>query len=64
MKRRDFLKTLAAVAACSGFGRVAAASSQKRPTDRVLLGPRQISASRMFVGTGTGGWGGSSNQSR
>jgi aryl-alcohol dehydrogenase-like predicted oxidoreductase len=64
MKRRDFLKTLAAVAACSGFSRVAAASSQKRATDRVLLGPRQISVSRMFVGTGTGGWGGSSNQSR
>ena len=64
MKRREFLKTFAAFAACSSLGRAAGENSAKRPTDRVLLGPREVSVSRMFVGTGTGGWGGSSHQGR
>lgn len=64
MKRRDFLKAIAALTACGSVGRVVGASSGKRATDRIVLGPRQISVSRMFVGTGTGGWGGNSDQSR
>jgi 1-deoxyxylulose-5-phosphate synthase len=65
MKRRDFLKLFAAFTASGGLGHVAAAdNSRKRASDRVLLGPRQIPVSRMFVGTGTGGWDGDSSQSR
>lgn len=64
MKRRDFLKAIATLTACGGVGRVGGATSGKRATDRIVLGPRQIAVSRMFVGTGTGGWGGNSDQSR
>jgi 1-deoxyxylulose-5-phosphate synthase len=64
MKRRVFLGMMAALAGCGGVGRVIASSSPKRATDRVQLGPRRITVSRMFVGTGTGGWGGSSEQGR
>jgi hypothetical protein len=48
MKRRDFLKAIAALTACGSVGRVVGASSGKRATDRIVLGPRQISVSRMF----------------
>lgn len=64
MKRRDFLKTLAALTASSGLRNLPAADPPKRATDRVRLGPKQVEVSRMFVGTGSGGWAGSSNQSR
>jgi hypothetical protein len=41
-----------------------AAAKPKNATDRILLGPRKIEISRMAMGTGTSGSGGSSNQTR
>jgi 1-deoxyxylulose-5-phosphate synthase len=64
MKRRSFLAMVAALAGCVGVGRIVAAPSRKRAIDRVALGPKQISVSRMFIGTGTNGWAGNSDQSR
>ncbi len=60
MKRRSFLK--AGLAAAFPFGAIAGA--KKHANDRVQLGPRKLELSRMAIGTGTRGWGGSSNQTR
>ncbi len=61
MKRRCFLQAGLAAALprfAQGGGR------KKHAHDRVLLGPRKVELSRMAIGTGTRGWGGSSNQTR
>jgi len=41
-----------------------AAGTKKNANDRVVLGPRKIQLSRLALGTGTHGGGGSSNQTR
>ena len=43
---------------------LAGAPAQKRASDRVRLGPASVELSRLAIGTGTNGVGGSSNQSR
>ena len=61
MKRRSFLKAgLAAAFPFTGL----AGPGKKYAHDRVRLGPRKVELSRMAIGTGTRGWGGSSNQTR
>jgi len=73
MKRRHFLKTGSAAAAASAAGIVSltnfpyplyAASKQKTAQDRVKLGPRGVEVSRLAMGSGTNGVGGSSNQTK
>ena len=68
MRRRDFLTRGAATAgavAVPGFPyHLFAASSKKYATDRIKLGPKQVELSRLALGTGTNGIGGSSNQTR
>jgi predicted aldo/keto reductase-like oxidoreductase len=68
MNRSHFLASGAAyagAAALSRFPYVAqAAGTQKLATDRVKLGPMKVEVSRLAMGTGTSGWGGSSNQTR
>jgi aryl-alcohol dehydrogenase-like predicted oxidoreductase len=66
MKRRDFLKgaTAGALALNAIPSRLAAEGQKKLASDRVLLGPRKIEVSRLAMGTGTDGVGGSSNQTR
>jgi len=68
MNRREFLtKTLASagVIALHPFKYDLLAGQQsKSPADRIVLGPEEIEISRMAVGTGTSGVGGSSNQTR
>jgi 1-deoxyxylulose-5-phosphate synthase len=41
-----------------------ASETNKYATDRIKLGPRKIEVTRLAMGTGTSGWGGSSNQTR
>jgi aryl-alcohol dehydrogenase-like predicted oxidoreductase len=66
MKRRTFFKsTLAGTALLSAFPYELLAGDKKLyPHDRVMLGNTGIEASRVAMGTGTRGWGGSSNQTR
>ncbi len=66
MNRRSFLKNSAASAvALNAFPyHLYAAETKKYATDRILLGPRKVSVSRLAMGTGTNGSGGSSNQTR
>jgi len=66
LERRNFLKGgVAAMAALNQFPYPAYASTTKKyATDRVVLGPMKIELSRMAMGTGTNGVGGSSNQTR
>jgi aryl-alcohol dehydrogenase-like predicted oxidoreductase len=66
MKRRNFLKySLAGTALLSSFPYYTFAGTKKfYPYDRIMLGNTGIEASRMAMGTGTNGWGGSSNQTR
>ncbi len=68
MKRRHFLKTGAAAAGTLLFEsfpyHVFAGTSKKYASDRVALGNTGIEVSRLAMGTGTSGFGGSSNQSR
>jgi len=64
-QRRNFLKTgAAAIASLNAFPYAAYAGTKKSATDRVTLGPRKIELSRMAMGSGTNGVGGSSNQTR
>lgn len=59
MKRRDFMNlSLASVWAAR------AAPAVRQASDRVLLGPMKVPVTRLAVGTGTNGVGGSSNQTR
>jgi predicted aldo/keto reductase-like oxidoreductase len=72
MKRRDFLRhSLAAGGAIALGQRAQAAPSaafgapeRKFANDVVYLGPEKIKLSRLAMGTGTSGFGGSSNQTR
>jgi aryl-alcohol dehydrogenase-like predicted oxidoreductase len=68
MKRRDFLlSTTLAVGALSRTVAQAgpsAATTKKQANDRIKLGPRGIEVTRLALGTGTNGGGGSSNQTK
>lgn len=66
MQRRDFIKAgLLAGGALAAGGRVVhAAGSVKRATDLITLGPDKIRLSRLAMGTGTKGRGGTTNQTR
>lgn len=68
MKRRHFLKAGAAAAGTllleSFPYHVFAGTSKKYASDKVMLGNTGIEVSRLAMGTGTSGFGGSSNQSR
>lgn len=67
MKRRIFIKTSAALGATVFTElpfRLLAGNSAKRASDVVPIGNTGIKASRLAVGTGSNGWGGSSNQTR
>lgn len=66
MKRRHFIKHgLAGAALLSAFPYELLAGQKKLyPYDRVNLGNTGITMSRMAMGTGTNGYGGSSNQTR
>jgi aryl-alcohol dehydrogenase-like predicted oxidoreductase len=65
MKRRDFLQRALGVAALASIGRSFAADTPAfRATDRIVLGPRKIACTRLFLGTGSNGWNHSSNQTR
>jgi len=66
MKRRAFLRSsLATSALLSAFPYELLAGDKKLyPYDQVMLGNTGIRASRMAMGTGTRGFGGSSNQTR
>jgi predicted aldo/keto reductase-like oxidoreductase len=65
MKRRTFLQTSSAAAvSLSAFPHHLYAGTQKQASDRVLLGPMKVPISRLAMGTGTNGAGGSSNQTK
>jgi aryl-alcohol dehydrogenase-like predicted oxidoreductase len=68
MKRRALLghgAALAGLAALKCFScRLYAAPARKLASDRLRLGPMRVELSRMALGTGTNGVGGSSNQTR
>lgn len=68
MKRRHFLKAGAAAAGTLLFDafpyHAFAGTTKKYASDRVMLGNTGIEVSRLAMGTGTSGYGGSSNQSR
>src|ERR1700688_1436268 len=66
MNRRHFLKRPAAgVVSLEAFPyHLFANGTKKSATDRVKLGPRGVEVSRLAMGTGTNGVGGSSNQTK
>lgn len=66
MNRRHFLRHAAAgtIALQSFPHHLFANTTKKYATDRVKLGPRGVELSRLAMGTGTDGVGGSSNQTR
>src|SRR5258708_35817509 len=66
MNRRHFLRGAAAgtIALHSFPHHLFASETKKYATDRVKLGPRGVEVSRLAMGTGTNGVGGSSNQTR
>jgi 1-deoxyxylulose-5-phosphate synthase len=66
MNRRNFLRHAAAgtIALESFPHHLFANGTKKYATDRVKLGPRGVELSRLAMGTGTDGVGGSSNQTR
>jgi len=66
MKRRRFIQnSLAGAALLSAFPYdLLAGTTKLHPSDRVKLGNTGIEMSRMAMGTGTRGFGGSSNQTR
>jgi aryl-alcohol dehydrogenase-like predicted oxidoreductase len=67
MNRRQFITSCAGAAGAlvlPNHLHAAGGSTAKLHSDRVKLGPRQVELSRMAFGTGTSGWGGSSNQTR
>ncbi len=66
MKRRDFLVRGAAGAlALQNFPHhLFAEAAKKEASDRIQLGPRKVSVSRLAMGTGTNGAGGSSDQTK
>ena len=66
MKRREFVRTgTGAAVSLSAFPyHLFAASSKKHANDRIRLGPMKVELSRLAMGTGTNGSGGSSNQTK
>lgn len=66
MHRRHFLHTAAAgtVSLTQFPHHLFANGTKKQASDRVLLGPRKVELSRLAMGTGTNGVGGSSNQTK
>jgi 1-deoxyxylulose-5-phosphate synthase len=66
MNRRHFLRNAAAgtIALHSFPHHLFASDTKKYATDRIKLGPRGVEVSRLAMGTGTDGVGGSSNQTR
>lgn len=65
MQRRTLLKSGAAALSLNAFPHhLFASAAQKRANDVVELGPRKIKLSRLGMGTGTNGGGGSSNQTK
>ena len=66
MNRRQFLSTSAAGAvSLAAFPyHLFAGETKKSATDRIKLGPKKIELSRLALGTGTHGGGGSSDQTR
>lgn len=68
MNRRNFLRgsatTAGAVALNSFPYHLFANTTAKHATDRVKLGPMKVELSRLAMGTGTNGSGGSSNQTK
>jgi 1-deoxyxylulose-5-phosphate synthase len=66
MNRRHFLQStgVGALSLASFPYRLFAGETKKHATDKIMLGPRKIAVSRLAMGTGTVGSGGSSNQTR
>ncbi|WP_202901715.1 aldo/keto reductase [Bryobacter aggregatus] len=64
MQRRHFLKAGAALMALDRFPHHLYAGTRKSAQDRILLGPAKVPVSRLAMGTGTNGTGGSSNQTK
>jgi 1-deoxyxylulose-5-phosphate synthase len=67
MKRREFIRNsaIAGSVALNAFPHhLFAAASKKQAGDRVKLGPMKVELSRLAMGTGTNGSGGSSNQTK
>jgi len=68
MNRRTFLRHTTAAAGLAGAGTfpysLFAAGGKKYATDKIRLGPAGVEVTRLAMGTGTNGGGGSSNQTR
>jgi len=68
MNRRHFLLSGAALTGAAALSRfpypLFAGTAKKLASDRVRLGPMKVEVSRLAMGTGTNGSGGSSNQTR
>jgi aryl-alcohol dehydrogenase-like predicted oxidoreductase len=66
MNRRDFLtRTAGAAIALDRFPyHLCASTTAKQASDRIQLGPMRVELSRLAMGTGTNGSGGSSNQTK
>ena len=68
MHRRHFLRSSAAATAAVSLESfpypLFAANNRKQATDRIKLGPMKVELSRLAMGTGTNGSGGSSNQTK
>lgn len=65
MKRREFIRSGAGAVSLSAFPHhLFASSTKKQASDRVKLGPQKVELSRLAMGTGTNGSGGSSNQTK
>jgi 1-deoxyxylulose-5-phosphate synthase len=64
MQRRDFIRSGAIAAAFHNFPYHLYAGTKKQAADRVKLGPMKVELSRLAMGTGTNGGGGSSNQTK
>lgn len=64
MQRRHFLTAGAGLMALQNFPHHLYAGTQKNAQDKVLLGPAKVPVTRLAMGTGTNGVGGSSNQTK
>jgi 1-deoxyxylulose-5-phosphate synthase len=64
MNRRNFIQSGAIAAAFHNFPYHLYAAGTKQASDRVKLGPMKVELSRLAMGTGTNGSGGSSNQTK
>ncbi|MBM3813511.1 MAG: aldo/keto reductase [Acidimicrobiia bacterium] len=64
MNRRRFLSASAGVTGMAAFPHHLFAGTKKLASDRIKLGPMKVELSRLAMGTGTNGSGGSSNQTK